>query len=35
MFHPKAPEAILKNEVAVCWGRAMERMPTGEFGALR
>ena len=34
MFHPKArPEAILKNEVAVCWGWV--RMPAGEFWGIK
>ena len=35
MFHPKvmaSPEAILKNEVAVCWGWVRERMSAGKFG---
>ena len=35
MFHPKvtaSSEAILKNEVAVCWGWVRERMSAGEFG---
>jgi len=36
MFHPKArPEAILKNEVAVCWGWVMERMPAGGFWGMK
>jgi len=38
MFHPKvmaSPEAILKNEVAVCWGWVMERMPAGAVGGMK
>jgi len=33
MFHLKvmaSPEAILKNEAAVCWGWEMERIPAVE-----
>jgi len=38
MFQPKvmaSPEAILKNEVAVCWGWVMERTPAGAVGGMK